>query len=136
MASRFCNIKNNMYAKRYSLRYIGAGILLFSVSFVLTKIYNCSLCPIQNLFGIKCFGCGLTRGFICILALDFRAATMYNVMSIPLFLAIAVYMALLCLDILFSTEHLAALERFLSRRYMFVFYLMILIASAYLNHRL
>lgn len=64
------------------------GSVLFAILAVLTKYFDVSLCPIKNIFGISCFGCGMTRGFISILHFDFKAAFEYNVLSIPLFVEI------------------------------------------------
>ena len=89
-----------------------------------------------NLLGVKCFGCGLTRAFICILEFDFITATKYNVLSVPLFVGIVVYIGLLLVDILVGKNFTKTVDKFLSKKYMFVIYGLILIISSVLNHYL
>lgn len=136
MVNLCCNIKHNIKEKRNSLYSLCAGGALFVVLYVLTKIFNCSLCPMYNLFGIKCFGCGLTRAFICILEFDFITAIKYNVLSVPLFVGIVVYIGLLLVDILAGKNFTKTVDKFLSKKYMFVFYGLILIISSVLNYYL
>ena len=48
-----------------------------------------SICLIKNIFGIECFGCGITRAIISGVQLDFTKAIEYNKMVIivlPLFI--------------------------------------------------
>lgn len=134
MVSRWCKIKNNIINKRYSLYSLGIGTIFFCVLYVITKIFNISLCLVKNLFGISCFGCGLTRGFICILELDFKKAIEYNVLSIPLFISIFLYTTFSIIDIVFSKEFINKTDDFLSKKYMFVVYIVILILSTILNN--
>ena len=134
MVNLYCRIKNNIKTKKYSLYCISTGFLLFAVLYILTKIFKRSLCPINYLFGISCFGCGLTRGFICILNLNFISAIKYNVLSIPLFLGIFVYLLIFFFDILLSKNNIEKVEKFMSKKYMCVLYLCILILSTYLNN--
>ena len=133
MVSRWYKIKNNIIKKRYSLYSLGIGIIFFAILYVLTKLFNVSLCLVKNIFGISCFGCGLTRGFICILELDFKKATQYNVLSIPLFIGILLYMMLVFIDIIFSKDYVEWLEKILSKKYMLAVYISILIISTFLN---
>lgn len=133
MDNRWCKIKNNVIKKRHSLYSLGIGIIFFAVIYFLTKLFNVSLCLLKNIFGISCFGCGLTRGFICILELDFIKAIEYNVMSIPLFVGIFLYTALVFADIIFSKDYILKLEKILSKKYMFAVYIIVLIISTLLN---
>lgn len=133
MVSRWYKIKNNIIKKRYSLYSLGIGIIFFAILYVLTKLFNVSLCLVKNIFGISCFGCGLTRGFICILELDFKKATQYNILSIPLFIGISLYMMLVFVDIIFSKDYVTLLEKILSKKYMLAVYISILIISTFLN---
>ncbi len=134
MVSRWFNIKQNIKKKRYSLRSLGVGIIFFIFLYVLTKAFNTSLCIINRIFKIKCFGCGMTRAFISILHLDFVSAFKYNVLSIPLFFAIALYCFILVVDILFSKNFVEVFEKQLSKKYMYIFYIVILMFSALINN--
>lgn len=133
MDNRWCRIKKNIKANKNSLCSIGAGILLFIVLYILTKIFDCSLCLIKNLFGISCPGCGLTRAFICIVNFDFVSSIRYNVLSVPLFLGIVIYVVTLIFDILLSKNNIRKTELFLSKKYMYLVYIIILALSMYVN---
>ncbi len=133
MVNHWYNIKNNIKSKKYSLRCIGAGIILFMVLYVLTKVYKCSLCPVKYLFGISCFGCGLTRSFISVLHLDFISATKYNVMSVPLFFSIAIYLSIYFLDVILNKNYIKVIDKILSHKYMYIVYIVFLILNIYLN---
>ena len=133
MVSRWCEIKRNIKTKIYSLRCIGAGFIYFIILYILTVIFKTSLCPIKKLFGISCFGCGLTRAFMSILAFDFKSSIEYNVLSLPLLFGIVAYISVIIFDILLSKNNVEKVDRFLSRKYMLVVYLIILFLSAYIN---
>lgn len=133
MDNLWCKIKNNIKANKKALCSVGAGLLLFVVLYIITKIFNLSLCVIKNVFGISCPGCGLTRAFICILNLDIKTAIKYNVLSIPLFAGISIYIIILILDILLSRNNISKIETFLSKKYMYFIYVIILALSMYLN---
>ena len=48
-----------------------------------------TICLIKNIFGVECFGCGITRAIIASVQLDFTKAIEYNTMVIivlPLFI--------------------------------------------------
>lgn len=120
--------------KKQTLHSLGVGFFFFVLLYIFTKIFSVSICPIKNIFGISCFGCGLTRGFIAILHLDFKTAFKYNVMSIPLFIGISSYCILCFLDIIFDKEYILKIENQLSKKYMYVIYVIILISSSILNN--
>ena len=122
--------------KKESLHGLLAGIIFWFVLWGITKIYGESLCPIKNLFGISCPGCGLTRGFICILKLDFYGAYRYNVLSIPLFVAISAYALLIISDLIFHKSNTEKADNFLGRKYMYLIYILVLCLSVYLNHKI
>lgn len=56
-------------------------------------------CLFRKYLNIKCGTCGLTRGFIAVLQLDFLAATKYNLFTIPLFFSLIVYFLISLFDI-------------------------------------
>ncbi len=64
--------------RRYTLRSLSVGFAFFILLSVVTKIFNISVCPIKNIFGISCFGCGMTRAFKEIIKFNFVVATFIN----------------------------------------------------------
>lgn len=40
-------------------------------------------CPIYNVFGVTCPGCGLTRAWLCFLRGDWRGALSYHLLFFP-----------------------------------------------------
>ena len=108
--------------------------VFFAVLFVLTKIFSTSLCPVKYIFGIECFGCGMTRGFMSILQLDFRSAVKYNILSLPLFIGIGIYCICAILDVIFDKQSIFIIEKFLSRKYMWLIYIIILAVATVSNN--
>ncbi len=121
--------------KRHTLHSLGVGFVFFAILFFLTKIFSASLCPIKIIFGISCFGCGMTRGFISILNLDFKAAFEYNVLSIPLFVSITLYFIFSLIDFFCNKNYVDTIEEQLSKKYMYLVYIIILIVATVLNNQ-
>lgn len=119
--------------KKTALHSLLAGLGFFSVIYIVTKIFSITLCPIQNIFGKDCFGCGLSRGFVAILSFDLKTATEHHVLSIPLFVSILIYSVICILDIMLDKNNLEKIEAFLTKKYMLAVYLIILFLSACLN---
>lgn len=136
MAGRWYNIKSRIKSKKYSLRSLSVGIIFFSVLYILTKIFNTTLCPINLIFGKKCLGCGITRGFIAILELDFESAAQYNVLSFPLFIGIVVYIIFVIIDIAFGKDYVLKIEKQLIKKYMFIVYAVVLSIAIFLNTKI
>lgn len=86
-------------------KYIKIVILL--LFFILVYIYtliaqrlNISIdCPIYELTGFYCPGCGITRMFIAIFSLDFYQAFRYNPL---LFILLIVYIGYIIIEIVFK----------------------------------
>ena len=135
MDSRWCKIKGVNKRKRHTLHSMGVGSVFFVILFVLTKIFSTSLCPIKNIFGVSCFGCGMTRGFISILNFDFKSAFEYNVLSVPLFIGISFYCLFAVIDVVFDRDLIIDLEKLLSKKYMFLIYALVLIIATILNNK-
>ncbi|MDR1725377.1 MAG: DUF2752 domain-containing protein [Bacteroidales bacterium] len=58
-----------------------------------------SLCLFRNIFGIKCFGCGITRAVLSVLHFDFKTAFDYNkliVIVFPLLLFVWIRLLRIC----------------------------------------
>lgn len=126
--------KNNSNRKRHTLHSLGVGFAFFVILFLLTKFFAIPLCPIKNLFGISCFGCGMTRGFIAILNFDFKTALEYNVLSIPLFVGIALYGLFSLIDFFLDKNYVYTIEKQLAKKYMYIIYVIILILATILNN--
>ena len=136
MDSLWYKLKKLPNRKKQTLHSICVGFVCFFWLFVFTKMSGKSLCPVNNLLGVNCPGCGLTRGFISILKLDFVSACRYNILSVPLFFGIALYCILGVADAVFNTDYIEKIEHILSRKYMFAVYGVMLIVSVILNNRL
>ncbi|MBQ8174346.1 MAG: DUF2752 domain-containing protein [Clostridia bacterium] len=113
-----------------------AGLAFFFLLYFVTTVFQTTLCPIKNLFGFSCFGCGLTRGFIAIPRLDFKGALHHHVLSIPLFVGIAVYAVLCFTDILFNRNDLERISKLGRHPYMLILYMAILASSAFISRAL
>ncbi len=133
MVNLLCRFKNIKKEKRQRVLSLTVGFVFFALLYIITKTFQISICPIKNIFGISCFGCGLTRGFVSILELKFLDALKYNVLSIPLFICILIYAVLCGVDIVFDKNCVKILERYLSRWYMYIVYTVIVIISYIVN---
>ncbi len=133
MVNLWHKYKNASKRKKQALHSLFVGFALFCLFYVITKFIPFPLCIIKNLFGISCPGCGLTRGFISILKLDFKAATQYNVLSIPLFIGIVIYGLLCVSDILRNRNDVERIEEQCKKKYMLAVFLIIFGISIYLN---
>ena len=122
--------------KRHTLHSLSVGFVFFVILFFLTKIFSVSLCPIKSILGISCFGCGMTRGFISILNLDFKTAFEYNVLSIPLFVGIALYCIFSLIDFFLDKNYIYIIEKQLAKKYMYLIYIIILIMATVLNNQI
>ncbi len=60
---------------------ITAAIAVYAVILYISPV----ACPILDLFGVHCLGCGMSRAIICALQFDFSAAFSYHLMfwSLP-----------------------------------------------------
>ena len=119
--------------KKQALHSLFAGLAFFSVLYLLSEAYGMVLCPIRRFFDVPCLGCGLTRGFIAILRFDFKEATRYHVLSLPIFCGIAIYAILCFSDILLGRDDLGRIAKLCSRKYMFALYGLILVLSVIAN---
>ena len=111
MANLWYKIKNSSQRKKHTLHSVGAGCILFAILLSISYIYPSSICLSQNIFGISCPGCGMTRAFKAILQMDFANAYKYNVFSLPLFAGILVYVVLAIVDIIFDKNFIYKIEK-------------------------
>ena len=119
--------------KKQTLHSLIVGFVFFAFLYAITKFFSIPLCPIQSLFGISCPGCGLTRGFISILHLDFYKAIQYHILSIPLFIGIVLYTSFAIVDILFNKDYIQKIETQCQKPYMILLFFLLLVLSAVLN---
>lgn len=134
MANRWHNIKRNVKQHKYRIFSLLEGVALFLILLFLMKFSNTSLCLVYNIFGVKCFGCGMTRAFVSILRFDFISAEKYNLLSVPIFIGIVIYCIFLLTDIIFDSRLIKTMENFLSKKYMYVVYVFVVILNGIMNN--
>ena len=134
MVCPLSKIKANIRKKRYSLYSFGMGSIFFLILYGLTKLFKTSLCPFFYLFNIPCFGCGLTRGFICVLEGKFAEASQFHILSIPLFVSIVLYFMIFVVDIILLKDNISKVNRFLTKKFTFTILVIIIIISYFINH--
>ena len=76
----------------------------------------------------------MTRAFVAILRGDFFSAVRYNILSVPLFIGIALYCVFSITDILFRRDFVWKIENQLSKKYMFLVYIPLLVIVTILNN--
>ena len=69
------------------------GLVVFPILLYLIPlnwlIKQHSICLIKNIFGVECFGCGITRAIISAVQFDFKSAYNYNhlvIIVLPIFI--------------------------------------------------
>ena len=134
MVNPFSKLRKLTGRKRQTLCSICTGFVFFAFLYLISSAFEITLCPVRSIFGIKCLGCGMTRGFIAIMKLDFKAAFRYNVMSLPLFAGILLYCVMFILDVIFEKDFLERIELFLSRKYMYAVYFVVMLISFAINN--
>ena len=133
MVSLWRKYKNASKRKRQALQSLVAGIVFFGILYASTDVFSIRLCLFYRLFGVECFGCGLTSGFIAILHFEFLKSFQYHVLALPLFVCIIFYSTLCIVDILFEKEYLYIVEQYLAKPVMYVIYISILMIAMILN---
>ena len=92
------------------------SILVISLYLIFSFKFSI-VCLFKKYLGIRCFGCGLTRGFIAICNLEFIKAIRYNILSILLFIIVVMILILLVYDIIFNRNKVCDFIRYLSKYY-------------------
>ena len=89
-------------------------------------------CPFKNIFHLACPGCGLTRGFKCLLNLDIKGAFYYNILTIPIFLFVVVLFVLIIIDLIKKKEYTKKYLSFFTKYYYSI--IILLIVSMIINN--
>ncbi len=111
----------------YILILLGEGI-----SYYLIKIKEITVpCFFEYLTNIPCPGCGLTRSFISIPNLDLISAIKYNILGIPLFIAIILLNIYLIKDIIYNKKSTITLINKILTNYKII--ILLLITSEIIN---
>ena len=77
--------------KAFGILLLPFGLYLVSVCLIELQI---PVCLFKNIFGVNCWGCGLTRAAVSVIQLDFKGAVEYNwriLIVFPLFCGIWVH---------------------------------------------
>lgn len=88
--------------KRLKNLLILFSIIVF-VSIAISSKINL-VCIFKKYLNINCPGCGLTRAFRSILSFDLITATKYNILSIPLFICMIIFIFSIIKDIILGKE--------------------------------
>lgn len=82
-------------------------LILFSIIIFVSIAISSKIklvCVFKKYLNINCPGCGLTRAFKSILSFDLITATKYNVLSIPLFICMIIFIFSIIKDIALNKE--------------------------------
>ena len=82
-------------------------LILFSIIIFVSIAISSKIklvCVFKKYLNINCPGCGLTRAFKSILSFDLITATKYNVLSIPLFICMIIFIFSIIKDIVLNKE--------------------------------
>lgn len=74
-------------------------ILIILLIFLLSITIIPVSCIFKQFTGIYCPGCGMTRAFYSILSFNFVNAFFYNILSIPLFIFLIIFIYNLIIDV-------------------------------------
>ena len=110
MVNPWHKYQNATTRKKTALHSLLAGLAFFGIICFISQNSSLVLCPLRRIWGISCFGCGMSRGFLAILRLDFSAAFEAHVLSVPLFLGILIYAFFCIADILFDWNVIEKVE--------------------------
>lgn len=82
-------------------------LILFSIIIFVSIAISSKIklvCVFKKYLNINCPGCGLTRAFKSILSFDLITATKYNVLSIPLFICMIIFIFSIIKDVVLNKE--------------------------------
>lgn len=111
-------------------------LILFSIIIFVSIAISSKIklvCVFKKYLNINCPGCGLTRAFKSILSFDLITATKYNVLSIPLFICMIIFIFSIIKDVVLNKETtIVFLNNIFKRRY--VILLIIIFITMIINN--
>ena len=110
-----------MQNKKYVNILMVSGILLLFII-----LFFDVHCIFKTIFHIPCISCGLTRGILSILKLDFISALKYNVLSIPIFIMILVFYVIYFISIIFKKDYVFKLYDVICKYYYILIIILVL----------
>lgn len=112
-------------------------IILFSLILFLVIINFFPVnCLFKQLTGICCPGCGMTRAFNAILHFDFINAFFYNILSLPLFIFLIIFIVNLIIDIIKNRFNFIDKLLRLFEKYYIIIIILIILSFIYNNFNL
>lgn len=91
-------------------------------------------CLFKSIFGIPCPGCGLTRGFRALFYGNFKEAFFYNILTIPIFLFLVIFLVLFVIDILCNRNFVSRYLLFFTKYY-YILIILVIISFVFNNLR-
>lgn len=91
-------------------------------------------CLFKSIFGISCPGCGLTRGFRALFKGDIVSAFSYNILTIPIFLFLVIFLVLFVIDTLCNRNFVSRYLLFFSKYY-YILIILVIISFVFNNLR-
>ena len=91
-------------------------------------------CLFKSIFGIPCPGCGLTRGFRALFRGDIVSAFSYNILTIPIFLFLVIFLVLFVIDTLCNRNFVSRYLLFVSKYY-YILIILVIISFVFNNLR-
>lgn len=76
---------------REDVKHYWRSVLIAAAVIVLLNLLFGTVCPLRILFGLPCPGCGMTRGFLSLLRLDFASAVTAHPLSPAFFLLLLLF---------------------------------------------
>lgn len=98
-------------------------LLVFGILVVFVFDVNCIF---KSIFSISCPGCGLTRGFRELFSGNIIGAFYYNILTVPIFVFLVLFVILFLIDIFKNKRYLINYLKFFERHYVFIILLVIL----------
>jgi len=100
-------------------------ILIILIGFLCLVAIMPVTCIFKTVTGISCPACGMTRGFIHIIHFEFLDALYQNMLSIPLFIFIAISIVLLIKDLFKNRfDYITNLLKFFQKYYILILILL------------